>query len=220
MPHHTPHQLQQPPSLQPTPQVPPVPPSQPPPGPEPPQPPQKDSQQPAQQPPPPPTQPPKKPSPQPSPPRQAKRAVVSAPAQRGAASSPRNPTTTSTTPPTHTHTAHIPLAEGSPGTATSPFACPWAAGPLVWWEGRPRSQGSSVLQLLLLVCQGPRTCQGSFARPHTAGVGVSLVCQWRGVSLKAPTRGRGKTCRTVAGQQAPLTTVPTARGGLRAAQKS
>ncbi|OWK08974.1 hypothetical protein Celaphus_00015532 [Cervus elaphus hippelaphus] len=93
MPHHTPHQLQQPPSLQPTPQVPPVPPSQPPPGPEPPQPPQKDSQQPAQQPPPPPAQPPKKPSPQPSPPRQAKRTVVSAPAQRQVAGSPRQPPT-------------------------------------------------------------------------------------------------------------------------------
>lgn len=112
MPHHTPHQLQQPPSLQPTPQVPPVPPSQPPPGPEPPQPPQKDSQQPAQQPPPPPAQPPKKPSPQPSPPRQAKRAVVSAPAQRGAASSPCN---TSTTPSTHTHTLHVfPLLRDRP----------------------------------------------------------------------------------------------------------
>ena len=95
MPHHTPHQLQQPPSLQPTPQVPPVPPSQPPPGPAPPQPPQKDAQQPAQQPPPPPAQPPKKPSPQPSPPRQAKRAVVSVPAQHQVAGSPRQP------PPPH-----------------------------------------------------------------------------------------------------------------------
>ncbi|MXQ87497.1 hypothetical protein E5288_WYG000103 [Bos mutus] len=91
MPHHTPHQLQQPPSLQPTPQVAPVPPSQPPPGPEPPQPPQKDSQQPAQQPPPPPAQPPKKPSPQPSPPRQAKRAVVVSPKEENKAAEPPPP---------------------------------------------------------------------------------------------------------------------------------
>lgn len=78
MPHHTPHQLQQPPSLQPTPQVPPVPQSQPSQGSEAAQPQQKDAQQSAQQqqqqqq-----AQQPKKPSPQPSPPRQAKRAVVS-----------------------------------------------------------------------------------------------------------------------------------------------
>uniref|UniRef100_A0A8B9Y7Z9 Cyclin-K n=1 Tax=Bos mutus grunniens TaxID=30521 RepID=A0A8B9Y7Z9_BOSMU len=91
MPHHTPHQLQQPPSLQPTPQVAPVPPSQPPPGPEPPQPPQKDSQQPAQQPPPPPAQPPKKPSPQPSPPRQARRAVVVSPKEENKAAEPPPP---------------------------------------------------------------------------------------------------------------------------------
>lgn len=76
MPHHTPHQLQQPPSLHPTPQVPQVPQPQPSQGSEPPQAPQKDSQQPAQ-PPPPPAQQPKKPSPQPSPPRQVKRAAVS-----------------------------------------------------------------------------------------------------------------------------------------------
>ncbi|KAK7817417.1 hypothetical protein U0070_024891 [Myodes glareolus] len=67
MPHHTPHQLQQPPSLQPTPQVPQVPQSQPSQGSEAAQPQQKDSQQSAQQqqqq-----AQPPKKPSPQPKPP--------------------------------------------------------------------------------------------------------------------------------------------------------
>uniref|UniRef100_G1PKN5 Cyclin-K n=1 Tax=Myotis lucifugus TaxID=59463 RepID=G1PKN5_MYOLU len=86
MPHHTPHQLHQPPSLNPTPQVPPVPPSQSAPGPEPPQPPQKDPQ-PSTQPPPPPqqVQQPKKPSPQPSPPRQVKRATVVSPKEENKA---------------------------------------------------------------------------------------------------------------------------------------
>lgn len=84
MPHHTPHQLQQPPSLQPTPQVPPVPQSQPSQGSEAAQPQQKDAQQSAQQqqqq-----AQQPKKPSPQPSPPRQAKRAVVVSPKEENKA---------------------------------------------------------------------------------------------------------------------------------------
>lgn len=92
MPHHTPHQLQQPPTLQPAPQVPQVQQPQPSQGSEPPPPQQKDAQQPAPPPPPPPqqapqqqvqqqaqAQQPKKPSPQPSPPRQVKRAVVSGP---------------------------------------------------------------------------------------------------------------------------------------------
>lgn len=81
MPHHTPHQLQQPPSLQPTPQVPQVQQSQPSQGSEPSQPQQKDAPQSAPPPPPPQqqaqqqqaqaqqqAQQPKKPSPQPSPP--------------------------------------------------------------------------------------------------------------------------------------------------------
>lgn len=173
MPHHTPHQLQQPPSLQPTPQAPPVPPSQPPAGPEPPQPPQKDSQQPAQQPPPPPAQPPKKASPQPSPPRQAKRAVVSARAQHRAAGSPQQPHPR----PRHTTLRVVPSLRGCLDCSFT--ACmsvgSWTAG--VLGGEASGSHGSSVLQPLLLLCRGPRTCQGSFARPHTAGVGIFPVCQ-------------------------------------------
>uniref|UniRef100_G3U9Z1 Cyclin-K n=1 Tax=Loxodonta africana TaxID=9785 RepID=G3U9Z1_LOXAF len=86
MPHHTPHQLQQPPPLQPTPQAPQVQQPQQPHGPEPPQPPQKDLQQPAQQQPQ--AQQPRRPSPQPSPPRQAKRAVVVSPKEENKAPEP------------------------------------------------------------------------------------------------------------------------------------
>uniref|UniRef100_A0A2K5EHU8 Cyclin-K n=1 Tax=Aotus nancymaae TaxID=37293 RepID=A0A2K5EHU8_AOTNA len=81
MPHHTPHQLQQPPSLQPTPQVPQVQQSQPSQGSEPSQPQQKDPQQP-------PTQQPKKPSLQPSSPRQVKRAMVVSPKEENKAEPP------------------------------------------------------------------------------------------------------------------------------------
>eukprot|EP00069_Balaena_mysticetus_P019688 bmy_02548T0 len=108
MPHHTPHQLQQPPSLQPTPQVPQVPQSQPSQGPEPPQPPQKDSQQPAQPQPPPPAQQPKKPSPQPSPPRQVKRAVVVSPKEENKAAEPPPPKIPKIEP------AHPPLPPAHP----------------------------------------------------------------------------------------------------------
>ncbi|EPY81579.1 hypothetical protein CB1_000726025 [Camelus ferus] len=76
MPHHTPHQLQQPPSLQTTPQVPQVPQPQTSQGSEPPPSQQKDAQQSAQPQAPQQAQPPRKPSPQPSPPRQVKRAVM------------------------------------------------------------------------------------------------------------------------------------------------
>ncbi|XP_023587430.1 cyclin-K [Trichechus manatus latirostris] len=86
MPHHTPHQLQQPPSLQSTPQVPQVQQPPPPQGSEPPQPPQKDCPQPAQQQQQ--AQQPKKPSPQPSPPRQVKRAVVVSPKEESKAPEP------------------------------------------------------------------------------------------------------------------------------------
>ncbi|XP_010607536.1 cyclin-K, partial [Fukomys damarensis] len=86
MPHHTPHQLQQPPSLQPPPPVPQVQQSQLSQGSEPAQSQQKEAQQSAQPPPPPPqAQQPKKPSPQPSPPRQAKRAVVVSPKEENKA---------------------------------------------------------------------------------------------------------------------------------------
>lgn len=107
MPHHTPHQLQQPPSLHPAPQVPQVPQSQSSQGSEAPQPPQKDPQQPAQPQPPPPAQPPKKPSPQPSPPRQAKRAVVVSPKEENKTAEPPPPkiakieTTHPPLPPAH-----------------------------------------------------------------------------------------------------------------------
>nr|XP_008517753.1 PREDICTED: cyclin-K [Equus przewalskii] len=107
MPHHTPHQLHQPPSLQATPQVPQVPQSQPSQSSEAPQPQQKDSQQSAQQQPPQQTQQPKKPSPQPSPPRQAKRAVVVSPKEENKAAEPPPPkipkieTTHPPLPPAH-----------------------------------------------------------------------------------------------------------------------
>lgn len=107
MPHHTPHQLQQPPPLQSTPQVPQVPPPQPAQGSDPPQPPQKDSQPPAPQPPPQQAPQPKKPSPQPSPPRPAKRAVVVSPKEENKAAEPPPPkipkieTTHPPLPPAH-----------------------------------------------------------------------------------------------------------------------
>ncbi|XP_059562488.1 cyclin-K-like [Myotis daubentonii] len=94
MPHHTPHQLHQPPSLNPTPQVPPVPPSQSAPGPEPPQRPQKDPQTSTQPPPlplPQQVQQPKKLSPQPTPPRQVKRATVVSPKEENKAAKPPPP---------------------------------------------------------------------------------------------------------------------------------
>uniref|UniRef100_A0A8C2MND4 Cyclin-K n=1 Tax=Cricetulus griseus TaxID=10029 RepID=A0A8C2MND4_CRIGR len=91
MPHHTPHQLQQPPSLQPAPQAPQVPQSQPSQGSEAAQPQQKDSQQSAQQQQQQQAQQPKKPSPQPSPPRQAKRTVVVSPKEENKAAEPPPP---------------------------------------------------------------------------------------------------------------------------------
>ncbi|ELK01196.1 Cyclin-K [Pteropus alecto] len=105
MPHHTPHQLQQPPSLHPTPQVPQVPQPQPSQGSEPPQAPQKDSQQSAQ-PPPPPAQQPKKPSPQPSPPRQVKRAAVSGQSGLGHGGCPGGSTQPAHVPVLRDHTEH------------------------------------------------------------------------------------------------------------------
>ncbi|XP_067582187.1 cyclin-K isoform X2 [Pseudorca crassidens] len=116
MPHHTPHQLQQPPPLQPTPQAPQVPQSQPAQGSELPQPPQKDSQQPAQPQPPPPAQQPKKPSPQPSPPRQAKRAVVVSPKEENKASEPPPPKIPKIEPP------HPPLPPAHPPPGVLPNA--------------------------------------------------------------------------------------------------
>uniref|UniRef100_A0A2K6P5U1 Cyclin-K n=1 Tax=Rhinopithecus roxellana TaxID=61622 RepID=A0A2K6P5U1_RHIRO len=98
MPHHTPHQLQQPPSLQPTPQVPQVQQSQPSQSSEPSQPQQKDPQPPAQQQQQP-VQQPKKPSPQPSSPRQVKRAVVSGPKQALEPPPPKIPKIETTHPP-------------------------------------------------------------------------------------------------------------------------
>uniref|UniRef100_A0A8C6VPH3 Cyclin-K n=1 Tax=Naja naja TaxID=35670 RepID=A0A8C6VPH3_NAJNA len=117
MPHHTPHQLQQPPSLQPTPQVPPAQQPQPSQSSEQSQPQQsKDSQQGGtqqqqQQPPqiqPPQTPQPKKPSPQPSPPRQTKRPVQ--------AVSPKDETKPAEVPPkiTKIETAHPPLPSVHP----------------------------------------------------------------------------------------------------------
>ena len=194
MPHHTPHQLQQPPSLQPTPPVPPVPPSQPPPGPEPPQPPQKDSQQPAQQPPPPPAQPPKKPSPQPSPPRQAKRTVVSAPAQHQVAGSPRQP------PPPHPPSV-FPLLRIAQNCSLAVCISlgSWTAGVV---EGRPLGARAAPSFSTAVAMPGP----------EAAGVGVSPGCWWRAVSVRfLPTAGGSPVGQV--GQQAPLTTVPTAGGG-------
>ncbi|XP_005877960.1 PREDICTED: cyclin-K [Myotis brandtii] len=127
MPHHTPHQLHQPPSLNPTPQVPPVPPSQSAPGPEPPQPPQKDPQ-PSTQPPPPPqqVQQPKKPSPQPSPPRQVKRATVVSPKEENKAAEPPPPkipkieTTHPPLPPAHPPPDRKPPLAAALGEAEPP----------------------------------------------------------------------------------------------------
>ncbi|XP_034962243.1 cyclin-K isoform X2 [Zootoca vivipara] len=108
MPHHTPHQLQQPPSLQSTPPVPPTQQSQ---SSEQPQAQQlKESQQAGQPPPPPPpqTQPSKKPSPQSSPPRQAKRPV---------AASPKDETKTAEAPPpkiAKIETSHPPAPPAHP----------------------------------------------------------------------------------------------------------
>nr|XP_028570559.1 cyclin-K isoform X2 [Podarcis muralis] len=108
MPHHTPHQLQQPPSLQSTPPVPPTQQSQ---SSEQSQAQQPKESQPAGQPPPPPppqTQPSKKPSPQSSPPRQAKRPV---------AASPKDETKTAEAPPpkiAKIETSHPPAPPAHP----------------------------------------------------------------------------------------------------------
>uniref|UniRef100_A0A8D1G6L3 Cyclin-K n=1 Tax=Sus scrofa TaxID=9823 RepID=A0A8D1G6L3_PIG len=128
MPHHTPHQLQQPPSLHPAPQVPQVPQSQSSQGSEAPQPPQKDPQQPAQPQPPPPAQPPKKPSPQPSPPRQAKRAVVVSPKEENKTAEPPPPkiakieTTHPPLPPAHPPPDRKPPLAAALGEAEPPGA--------------------------------------------------------------------------------------------------
>ncbi|XP_032996036.1 cyclin-K isoform X2 [Lacerta agilis] len=108
MPHHTPHQLQQPPSLQSTPPVPPTQQSQSSEQSQAPQP--KESQQAGQPPPPPPpqTQPSKKPSPQSSPPRQTKRPV---------AASPKDETKTAEAPPpkiAKIETSHPPAPPAHP----------------------------------------------------------------------------------------------------------
>ncbi|XP_053231414.1 cyclin-K isoform X2 [Podarcis raffonei] len=108
MPHHTPHQLQQPPSLQSTPPVPPTQQSQSSEQSQAQQP--KESQQAGQPPPPPPpqTQPSKKPSPQSSPPRQAKRPV---------AASPKDETKTAEAPPpkiAKIETSHPPAPPAHP----------------------------------------------------------------------------------------------------------
>ncbi|CAI5764515.1 cyclin-K isoform X1 [Podarcis lilfordi] len=108
MPHHTPHQLQQPPSLQSTPPVPPTQQSQSSEQSQAQQP--KESQQAGQPPPPPPpqTQPSKKPSPQSSPPRQAKRPV---------AASPKDETKTTEAPPpkiAKIETSHPPAPPAHP----------------------------------------------------------------------------------------------------------
>lgn len=182
MPHHAPHQLQQPPSLQPTPSAPPAPQSQPPPGPEPPQPPQKDSQQPAQPQPPPPAQQPKKPSPQPSPPRQAKRAVVSAPDWRWV-----RPASRGDTPP-----VCVPLSEAAHGTPEAGSdtmhlpVCLYDHKQTDSWRGQRRgtfwSQDGSVLLQPLLPVSGPQNvpgCSFHICTP-TAGIGVSHVFKRHG----------------------------------------
>lgn len=178
MPHHTPHQLQQPPSLHPAPQVPQVPQSQSSQGSEAPQPPQKDPQQPAQPQPPPPAQPPKKPSPQPSPPRQAKRAVVSVAARHWA----RPPV------PADPCLVRSPVRElmGTRGREWRPLltVCLRVPGEPEdepgWRSGATRSQDSSVLLQPLLP---------HLLGPHLLGWRVCVCALRAGISVPSARRG-------------------------------
>lgn len=135
--------------------------------------------------------------------------MMSAPAQRGR---PAHATPTHLhPPPTHTHTLHIfPLLRGSPNCNLTICMSvgSWTAGVVGRGGLGARAALSSSYCYCCARAPGP---PGVILNPRTAEMSVSLVCRYcLRVSLKAPTRGR-KTCRTVAGQQAQLTTVPTAR---------
>ncbi|XP_032338502.1 cyclin-K isoform X2 [Camelus ferus] len=149
MPHHTPHQLQQPPSLQTTPQVPQVPQPQTSQGSEPPPSQQKDAQQSAQPQAPQQAQPPRKPSPQPSPPRQVKRAVVVSPKEENKAAEPPPPkipkieTTHPPLPPAH------PPPDGLGGSGAGLQA-------VSGWEPQRGSEPVSRAELLARVLPAPR----------------------------------------------------------------
>ncbi|ELR57801.1 Cyclin-K, partial [Bos mutus] len=105
----------------------------------------------------------------------------------------------------------------------------WTSKPMYrrWWEQFVQDVPVDVLedichQILDLYSQGKQ--QMPHHTPHQLQQPPSLQptpqVSPRSVSdvgyLKVPPYGRGKPCGTVARQQPPLTTVPTAQGGLRA----